>query len=269
MRRLISMLLAASSLAGPRAFANTNAGGKLYVCATPQQSDLSQAQFEALAWVQITGLGSLGQTGPSTNILTYNTWDTAVAQKAKGVIDAGSPVIEVERLPLDPGQILMRQIATTNFNYAFKLVKNDAQFAGGTGTIVYNRGLVSGPTQPNGKNEDFDIENYTLGLNQLPITVPPTSAGNPPVLTVEPAITGTAEVGHVLTVTNGTFTGDAITNYSYRWKAGGATAAGGNGNNTYIPVAADVGKVITCVITASNAAGSASGEAPPTSAVTA
>lgn len=272
MRRLVVALLAASALAGPvaaSAFVNTNAGGKLYVCATPQQSDLSQAGYEALTWVQVTGLGSHGQTGPSTNILTYNTWDTVVIQKAKGVTDAGSPVIEVSRNPTDAGQVIMRQIAATNFNYAFKLVKNDAAFPGGTGTIIYNRGLVTGPTQPNGRNEDFDLEMYTLGLNQLPIVVNPTSAGNAPVLTAAPAITGTAKVNNVLTVSNGTFTGDPTISYTYDWKVGGATPGGTNGANTYIPVTADIGKVVTCVVRATNNAGSASGAAPPTTAVVA
>lgn len=272
MRRLVIALLAASAIATPvaaRAFANTNSGGKLYVCATPQQTDLSQAGYEALAWVQVTGLGSHGQTGPSTNILTYNTWDTTVIQKAKGVTDAGSPVIELSRNPSDPGQIIMRQIAPLNFNYAFKLVKNDGAFPGGTGTIIYNRGLVTGPTQPNGRNEDFDLEMFTLGLNQLPIVVPPAAAGNAPVLTVAPAVTGTAKVANVLTTTNGTFTGDATITYTYTWKAGGTIAAGTNGNPTYLPVTADIGKVVTCVVRATNSAGSAEGTSAPTTAVVA
>ena len=68
--------------------ANTNAFSKWYVCATPQNSPLSLADYSALTWVEITGVGNVGETGKSTNVLTYNTWDTAVADKAKGVTES-------------------------------------------------------------------------------------------------------------------------------------------------------------------------------------
>jgi hypothetical protein len=251
----------------PGAFFNTNSGSKLYVCATPQNSDLSQAQYEALAWVLVTGTGSVGEIGSSTNILTYDTWDNAVVQKAKGLTDAGSPEIECARIPTDPGQNILRAAGLTNFSYAFKIERNDKLVPTGTGTIRYNRGLVTGPKEPQGRNEDFDLEVFTLGLQQLQITVDPSGAGNPPVLTVAPAITGTAQVNNVLTASAGTFTGDAVVSRQYYWMAGGAAAGGTNGGTTYIPVAADVGKIITVRVTAFNAAGNAVGTSAPTTAV--
>lgn len=160
-----------SSAMTPVAFANTNAGGKLYICTTPQPDDLDAEDFAALTWVQIKGVGSHGETGISTNILSYDTWDTDVIQKAKGMTDGGSPEIELARIPSDPGQIALTAAALTNFNYAFKVERNDKPNATGTPTIRYNRGLVTGPRQPNGRNEDFDLEIFTLGLNQRQITV--------------------------------------------------------------------------------------------------
>lgn len=261
-----SLLLASTVAAFPVAHFNTNAGSKLFICATAQQADLDQTGFEALTWVQVKGVGSHGEVGSSTNILTYDTWDTDVMQKAKGMTDAGSPEIECARMPTDPGQIIMRAAALTNLNYAFKIVRNDANVLNGTPTVRYNRGLVTGPREPMGRNEDFDLEVFTLGLQQRQITVDPSGAGNPPVLTVAPAITGTAQVNSVLTVSNGTFTGDATIVRSYQWFAGGATIPGAV-NSTYIPVAGDIGKVITARVAGTNAAGSAQGFAPPTSAV--
>lgn len=251
----------------PGAFFNTNAGSKLYVCATPQPADLNQAGYEALTWVQVLGVGSMGETGSSTNILNYDTWDNAVIQKAKGLTDAGSPQIEVSRIPTDPGQIILRAIALTNFNYAFKVERNDKNVSSGTGTIRYNRGLVTGPKVPQGKTEDFDLEQFTLGLQQLQITVDPSSAGNPPISTVAPVISGTAQVGQVLSSTAGTFTGDAVVSRVYQWYAGGALAGGTNGGTTYVPVASDVGKLITVIVIAYNAAGHAQGVSVPTTAV--
>lgn len=154
--------------------ANTNALGKLFICSTPQPNNLTLAQYQALAWIEIKAVGNVGETGESTNMLSYDTWGDTVIQKAKGMTDAGSPEIEVARIPTDPGQIALRAAGDTNLNYAFKTLKNDPATIGGTGSTFYNRGLVVGPKRPNGRNEDFDLEVFTLGLQQLEIVVDPT-----------------------------------------------------------------------------------------------
>lgn len=154
--------------------ANSNSGGKLYIAtlagvAQAQNSDLTQAGYEALTWTEVKSVGSHGETGSNTNILSYDTWDTTVTQKAAGVTNAGDPEIELARLPTDPGQMQLRvaaQPANRVNNYAFKILHLD-------GTVKYNRGIVLGPRHPNGRNEDFILEIYTLALNQEQITVNP------------------------------------------------------------------------------------------------
>lgn len=172
-------VVASAAAAFPAAFFNTNAGSKLFVCATAQQADLDATAMAALTWVQVKGVGSHGEVGSSTNILTYDTWDTDVMQKAKGMTDAGSPEIELARIPDDPGQVILRTAAKTNLNYAFKIERNDKPSADpdATPTIIYNRGLISGPRRPMGRNEDFDLEVYTLGLQQREIIVDPDDGG--------------------------------------------------------------------------------------------
>ena len=249
--------------------ANTNAASKWYVCATPQNANLTEADYASLSWTLIGKVGNVGETGKSTNILTYNTWDTDVADKAKGITDAGSPTIEVARDAGDPGQEILRQAGAVGNNnkYAFKEVRADG-ILGGVGTIFYNRGLVGGPTRPNGQNEDFDLEVYTLGLVQEEIIVNPTVAGNPPVLTAAPAITGTAQVGETLTCSNGTFSGDATIIYTFQWFANGVAVQGATAD-TLTLVAADLGKVFMCRVMAKNNPGSAFGFSNTTSAVVA
>jgi len=156
---------------------NTNAGRIFEVCATPQQDNLTEAEFAALTYVRVSGVGNFGETGSSTNILTYDTWDDEVTQKGKGMTNAGDPELEVRYDPTDPGQVILRTMAETTFNYAFRVVGNDKpdNDPGSTPTIRYNRGLVTGPRQPNGRNEDFQLDIFGLGLNQKQITVPPTS----------------------------------------------------------------------------------------------
>lgn len=87
-----------------------------------------------------------------------------------------------------------------------------------------------------------------------------------PVNTVVPTITGTAQVGETLTVTNGTWSGSPSPTYARQWKAGGANISGATAT-TYSPVEGDVGKTITVTVTATNSAGSASVTSAPTAAV--
>jgi hypothetical protein len=84
----------------------------------------------------------------------------------------------------------------------------------------------------------------TAGLSQF----------NAPVNTAVPAVTGTGTVGQTLTCTQGTWT-YVPTNYGYQWLRSGAQIASATAA-TYVLVAADSGKSISCQVTATNAAGS-------------
>lgn len=247
--------------------ANTIAFTKWYVCPVSQNTELTQPEYEGLDWVEIKSIGNIGETGKSTNMLNYNTLNDSVTQKAKGMTDAGSPSLEVARLPTDPGQEILREAGSVgnNNNYAFKQVCSDGP-VGGTGTVIYNRGLVSGPTRPNGGNEDFDVEVFTLGLQQEEIVVNPTTGGVAPKLTAAPAITGTETVGTDLTCSTGTFAGDATIDYSYQWFANGVALANAT-SATYSLTSADVGKMFMCRVTAKNNSGFAYGFSNTTSAV--
>lgn len=250
------------------AFANSNAASKIYVSSVAVgNDDLDQGDYEGLTWVEIKAIGNLGETGKSTNVLTYNTWDTAVAQKAKGVTDAGSPELEVARIPTDAGQEILRTAAAVgnNDSYAFKIVRADGS-NGNAGTILYNRGLVLGPKRPNGRNEDFDLEVFTLALVQEEIVVNPLDGGVAPYVTANPAITGTAEDGETLTLGNGTWSGDATITYTYAWYANNVKIAGQTAN-TLVLTTGMVGKRITGRVTATNDAGSAVATTAPTAAV--
>lgn len=85
-----------------------------------------------------------------------------------------------------------------------------------------------------------------------------------PVATVAPAITGTAQVGQVLTCSNGTWTGSPT--LTRQWQKGTANIAGATAA-TYTPVAGDVGSTIRCVVTARNVSGSTTSTTAATSAV--
>jgi hypothetical protein len=73
--------------------------------------------------------------------------------------------------------------------------------------------------------------------------------------TVAPAITGTTTVGSTLTVSNGTWSGSP-TSYAYQWQRDGADI-GSATNSTYVLVSGDLGHLIRCAVTATDAYGGA------------
>lgn len=85
-----------------------------------------------------------------------------------------------------------------------------------------------------------------------------------PLNIVPPTISGTAQVGEVLTATEGTWLYKP-TSLAYAWEADG-TPIGGATASTFTPTVAEVGAVITVVVTATNANGSST---PAESAATA
>lgn len=78
-----------------------------------------------------------------------------------------------------------------------------------------------------------------------------------PVNTVAPVIAGTNVVGSTLTTTKGTWTVDPSPLYTYQWYRGASPISGATSDN-YTLVQADAAQSITCVVTATNVAGTAS-----------
>jgi hypothetical protein len=148
------------------ALAKTNSGDKLYISSTATNEDLTETEYKALTWIEISNVGNVGERGASTNILSYDTWGSDTALKGKGITDAGSPTIEVAEDLADPGQIALRAVARLPGNYPFKIGRTD-------GSLEFFRGIVTGPVFNGGRNEDFVLNTFTLGLNQLPMRVAP------------------------------------------------------------------------------------------------
>ena len=96
-----------------------------------------------------------------------------------------------------------------------------------------------------------------LAMKSAALTIAAATVGATtyPVLREFPVVSGTAQVGKVLTSTTGTWTG--ATSFTYQWSGNnawipGATAA------TYIPVASDVGHTLTSTVVATGSPGAKS-----------
>lgn len=144
----------------------THSNVSFAVSANAYDSDLNLAGFQGVAsWINVANVGSLPERGINTNMLSYDTVNTLVTKKAKGITDAGTGTLECARDENDAGQAKMTAIGQPNYfhSHAFKMFKQD-------GTVEYGRGLVSGPASPGGRNEDFDLSNYTIAFQQAPVS---------------------------------------------------------------------------------------------------
>lgn len=101
------------------------------------------------------------------------------------------------------------------------------------------------------------IGGTTLAYSSLStaVTLPPA-----PVVVTSPALSGAAQAGSTLSVSNGTWTGASPIAYSYQWQL--CTSTGGSCGNisgqtgsSYVVTAGDVGKTLRASVTATNSGG--------------
>lgn len=92
-------------------------------------------------------------------------------------------------------------------------------------------------------------------------------AGLAPVNTVAPVVSGNASSGQTLSTTNGTWTGAPTPTFAYQWQRNTSNISGAT-SATYLVVDADIGSTLRCVVTATNALGSASANSNSTATVT-
>lgn len=88
----------------------------------------------------------------------------------------------------------------------------------------------------------------------------------PPVNTVAPVVSGTAQVGQTLTTTTGTWTGTPTITYTYQWQRNTTNISGAT-SSTYVAQFGDAGNTLRCVVTATNSAGSASANSNSTASI--
>ncbi len=158
--------------------------------------------------------------------------------------DDGSTTRPIPPLwPLGSGQTLQYTFASAGTKYV-RLVVTDV--TGQTATVEHNVVVAS----------------------ELP--PPPT----PPTNLTPPAVSGTAQVGQMLSASNGTWSGSTPMTYAYQWQdcnssGGGCSSIGGATASSYALAAGDVGHTVRVVVTVSNAGGSAAATSGATGEVTA
>lgn len=155
------------------AIETTLLGTKVSISTTSTSKDANQAALAALTYSEIGSVGNLGDYGISPNNVSYNTLGRPLVVKSKGVQDGGDLQIEVAYLFDDVGQDQLRTAAATKFNWAIKIEYPDAPGEDWSNTVRYVVGIVSGPLNLGGGPDDFHRQQFTVGVNAVPITVDP------------------------------------------------------------------------------------------------
>jgi hypothetical protein len=196
----------------------------------------------------VTATNSYGSDSEVSNTITVENF-APVNTVAPTVSPSGTQVT---------GTLITSNVGTwagvTPINYEYKWTRNGVAISGATASTYTIQSADDGTTiRVEVKGTNAYGESAFIASSNSVSAINAVAPSN----TVAPVISGTAVVGQTLSSTTGTWTGTPTPTYSYQWKRG-ATNIGTN-SSTYTLVAADAGNTsnITCVVTATNSAGSA------------
>ncbi|CAB4912415.1 unannotated protein [freshwater metagenome] len=213
-------------------------------------------------------------TGPTNTRAVYVALPEAQAVTSFAPADLGAGPDALRQYDFTPSDLYVDeygQLFVGDLRYDIVRIYDDKgnqlRYRGGTGN---GTGLFSGPQafdvagqenndtkgnlfvadSGNSRVQRMDQYSFTYwaaeasGTSGGPVTQPPTSGA--------PSIAGSAVVGQTLTCNPGTWTGSPT--FTYSWRRDGSQVATGS---TYAVTSGDVGRAITCVVTGTNGAGSA------------
>jgi hypothetical protein len=234
-------------------------------------SDISEATGSSL---KLTSL-DIGKTLDVVVKATNVAGSTSVTTSLMGLIEGLLPVNNV--LPSITGTLLEGKSLTAN-----------AGTWSGTAPISYSyQWQLCGPLGEACKNvseatasvlsliapyvgDTVDVVVKASNVAGSTTTTSPVSSpilGIAPVNTALPAISGLLEIGKVLSVSNGSWSGTTPMSFKYQWQLcllGTCTNIGGATGATLTLLGLDVGNTIDAIVTASNVTGSSSATSKPT-----
>lgn len=158
-----------------------------------------------------------------------------------GLKDAGEASFDIHYVPGGAAEALLLSLLGTT-QVCRTVFPNGAR--------VDYKGFITG-MDADSPLDDKMVVSITVKLSGEMIPTPAAAPTN----SVLPAISGIAQVGHVLTAFPGIWAAEP-TAFTYQWKLSGTNIAGAT-SKTYTPVIGDIGDPITVAVTGTNSAGSA------------
>lgn len=159
---------------------NKTAGARFYigptlVPATVKAMDDAAAKtyFEAIIegdWTEVEEIESFGDLGDMSQPINFTAVKDGRVNKLKGPRDAGTMQIVVGVDELDAGQVALVAAEKTNFNYAFKIVYDDARTEAYSPTTDYFGGLVMSRAKHIGGASDVTKRTFEVAVNTQIVT---------------------------------------------------------------------------------------------------
>lgn len=246
---------------------SANANSRLYISPTPVVPDTINAMSDGDAinffgsindWIEVEEIEDMGTAGDTSEAITFTAINNKRVRKLKGPKDAGTQSVVVGRDPLDDGQEALIDAEGTDYNYAFRLVLNDARSPNHSKSEMFYAGMVMSKATNLGNVSNVVRRNFDIGINTGVYELLSDSLVAP-VNTLLPSIAGIAQQGETLTALDGSWSNDP-TSFTYQWQeddTGWANIDGATGK-TFTPAAGQVGNPIRVIVTAVNGAGSTS-----------
>jgi hypothetical protein len=151
----------------------TAAGSKFYVGDEAGSPD-TQTEFEAVTWIEVGMIESLGDFGDETAIVTFTTLGDSRVRKLTAAADAGNMAVVAGRDPLDAGQIFLNA-ADPKLNYPFKIEAADRADENDDNSIFYFIGKITSTRNNYGANDNVVRKNYNIAIDSPIIEVPTVS----------------------------------------------------------------------------------------------
>lgn len=134
-------------------------GSKIFLCTTAQAAEpLDAAAYQALTWVEIKEVESIGSFGDTSAEVEFKAIDSGRTTRLKGSRNAGTLELVFGIDYGDTGQAALITAEADKGNFAFKILFNDAP-AGGTPSERYFLARVGSAS------EQLDAADNVMKLN--------------------------------------------------------------------------------------------------------
>lgn len=239
---------------------NANKNSRLFISPTPVVPDTINAMDDGTAisffqaindWIEVEEIEDLGTAGDTSEAIPFTAINNSRVRKMKGPKDAGTQSVVVGRDPLDDGQEALIVAEGTDYNYAFKLILNDARSPNHSKSEMFYAGMVMSKATNLGNVSNVVRRNFDIGINTGVYEVLSDSL-LAPVNLIPPSIVTTG--ADTFTVNEGSW-GNDPTSFAYLWEEddSGWTAISGGGTTKTVTYTGSNDLRVT--VTASNGAG--------------
>ncbi|MBI0002769.1 hypothetical protein H3S80_01715 [Bartonella sp. M0177] len=150
----------------------TTAGTKLFIgtAIKNKNSDFVLSDFASQTWTEINGLENIGSLGDTSEEVTFGVIGNMRVQKYKGLRNAGNMEIIIGVDYSDAGQKAIRAAERTIYDYAFRIVFNDAPVDGTPSERLFIAKVMSASEEAGEANNVVKLK-ATLGINSNIVVV--------------------------------------------------------------------------------------------------